>query len=157
MGENIKYCVFTARQQSYWKVMFSLVFVCLFIMGRGKVPMWPLPMMHWTHPPPRHGTSVCRDPHPAALTSGGNWSMHCICKRVAHILLECFVLWQGYVFTGVCDSVHRGGGHVWQGRVWWLTRIAGVCMVGAACVQQRRPLQRTVTHLTGMLSCLCFL
>ena len=43
---------------------------------------------------------------------------HTLDKRAIHILLECFLvtllpaatkLWPSYVFTRVCDSVHRGG------------------------------------------------
>ena len=35
---------------------------------------------------------------------------------------------QGYVFTGVCDSVHLGGGHVRQG---------GACMAMGAYMVKR--------------------
>ena len=50
-------------------------------------------------------------------------------------------LQQGYVFTGVCDSVHRrasmSGGCAWQGAC-----MVGVCVVGGmpgrgACMVQR--------------------
>ena len=36
-------------------------------------------------------------------------------------------LGQGNIFTPVCHSVHRGGGHVWFGGHAWLQ--GGVCMV----------------------------
>ena len=40
-------------------------------------------------------------------------------------------LGQGYIFTGVCDSVHGGGGV----RGWGVgMRIWGVCVVGGACM-----------------------
>ena len=40
--------IITARRRSCGKVMFSLVSVCLFT---GEVPVWPLPMTHWTSTP----------------------------------------------------------------------------------------------------------
>ena len=48
-------------------------------------------------------------------------------------------LGQGYIFTGVCDSVHRGGGHAWLlgGHAWLLGGVCGwgVCM--GACMVAR--------------------
>ena len=64
-------------------------------------------------------------------------------------------LGQGYVFTGVCDSVHRGacvvaGGHTWlQGGVrgWGACVVAGgACMVAGGCVW----LQRACVVVGGM-------
>ena len=51
-------------------------------------------------------------------------------------------LGQGYIFTGVCDSVHRGGGSVAGGggvRDWGVCMagghawLGGACMVGGIC------------------------
>ena len=62
---------------------------------------------------------------------------------------------QGYVFTGVCDSVHRRGrawgwGYAWQG---------GACMsLGhvwqGACVAGETATAVGGTHPTGMHSCI---
>ena len=37
-------------------------------------------------------------------------------------------LGQGYIFTGVCNSVHRGGVHGW-GPAW----LRGACVLGGMC------------------------
>ena len=75
-----------ARERSCGKVMFS--HVRLFVHKKGRGPMWPLLMMHWTtlyrDPPPtpplpRHGTSL--DRHPLLVTSGGH---HCWITPLPH-------------------------------------------------------------------------
>ena len=70
-------------------------------------------------------------------------------KTLSSFLLPATKLRQGYVFTGVCDSVHRGG-HAWQRGVWW----QGACVAGVRAWQERRPLQRTIRIL---LECILFL
>ena len=84
-------------------------------------------------------------------------------------------LGQGYIFTGICDSVHRGGG-AWSGGVparegggfvcSWGCLVPGVPCLGAGClvvggclvlgVPGRPPGMATAegcTHPTGMHSC----
>ena len=79
--------IFTSRQRSYRKVMFSLVSVCLFTdRGRG-VPRLPLPVMHWTSlysPNPTPWTwdlTVQGPPYPLLVAFGGHhWTPVQICS-----------------------------------------------------------------------------
>ena len=53
-------------------------------------------------------------------------------KWVIALLPPATKLRQGYIFTGMCDSVHRGGG-AWSGGAW-----PGGCMVpGGGCAWSR--------------------
>ena len=70
-------------------------------------------------------------------------------KTLSSFLPPATKLWQGYVFKGVCDSVHRGGGM--HGR--------GMCVTGGmrgrgACVARETTTAADDTHPTGMHSCL---
>ena len=89
--KKLSFNIFTARQQSCGKLMFSVVSVCLFAEGRG--PMWPLPMLDWTSPytpPPRASAAPCRTLSPTMqsdiisfllVTSGGqDWRPIQICS-----------------------------------------------------------------------------
>ena len=109
-------CFITVRNSSCGKVMFSQVVIknsvhrwgCLqlglggiHILDRhpqadsplGRHPLWQKPPSRQTSPLPEMAT-VANCTHPTGMHSCYHPQMK---------------LWEGYVFTGVCDSVHGGG------------------------------------------------
>ena len=92
---------FTNYERSCRKIMFSLVSVCLFTRG---IPIWPLPMIHWTSlystPGPSHpktsdmeppGPAPCiskPQPHSLLVTSGGHhWRFVQNCSFEDHLVV----------------------------------------------------------------------
>ena len=100
---------------------------------------------------------MCSRPHEVFLSP-----LLLVRLELDNLLPPATKLRQGYVFTGVCDSVHGGGGRAWQGEA---CMAGGVCMVGGAacmaggmhgsgevCVAGEMTIAAGGTHPTGMHS-----
>ena len=61
------------------------------------------------------------------------WAVTALLDPPLNIYRPLTKLREGYVFTGVCDSVHRGGVHVWLlwGHTWLLGGMCGCSREGA--------------------------
>ena len=99
----------TVLQRSYMKVMFSLVSVCHSV-HRG-VPMWPLPMMHWT--------SLYRAPFPPGPNSGP-WTS----DLGPLALVPLLVIFGGHQWRPIqnCWFEDTPGNNIW----WWLLQAGSM-------------------------------
>ena len=147
--------IFPTRQQSCWKVMFSVVCPLVKHSVYSRGPMWPLPMIHWTSPhrdpltpvlspwtldltvqgppsllPPGHGTSLYRDP----TAPPPNMEPHCTGTPSPTHAVD---IWWPRLET--CSDLFTMGSPTVVD-IWWLLKHIQSTQVGG-------------THLTGILPC----
>ena len=103
----------------------------------------------WDTPPPEGGTPG-KEAHPSIWSMSGWYTSYWNAFLLCMLLPPATKLWQGNVFTPVCDSVHRGGsvpacttGHMtggplsgWSLQGGYLGAVSvqgGLCLGGGLC------------------------